>query len=349
MNVSFLGENDNGVLQGGGTLTFLSAATAPIDVLFEYMKIWSYHVVDNEWQTYIIACLDDTTVEFRNSVIADYASMIDFPLPDRYSLVCIWDGQMASVRIANTKCKIPNTTFDGICLGGLSLRNVLPWTEPAAGENAVLLELDKFMFRGNRWPQPTTDGIRAYVPYRNLFVLSESKKTEHIIIHAGEDGFDGGKDLSEPLEIYYRGVVLLTDVNETGTLVPFTPPRTAPTFDKIEITATRGTSSETTLVTIAITGTNLYRCGSNTLNISPYFNGEVPVNPTWREVPITRATGMTEIVAEAKSSDLWPAGKWVVRVTIAAVNYVHYDVVGVGSESVVPILAALATAFLLLF
>ncbi|KAK2948742.1 hypothetical protein BLNAU_16380 [Blattamonas nauphoetae] len=158
------------------------------------------------------------------------------------------------------------------------------------------------------------------------------------IIHAGEDGFDGGKDLSEPLEIYYRGVVLLTDVNETGTLVPFTPPRTAPTFDKIEITATRGTSSETTLVTIAITGTNLYRCGSNTLTISPYFNGEVPVNPTWREVPITRATGMTEIVAEAKSSDLWPAGKLVVRVTIAAVNYVHYDVVGVGSESVVPTL-----------
>ncbi|KAK2948998.1 hypothetical protein BLNAU_16104 [Blattamonas nauphoetae] len=333
LDITFEGDGGVGVLQGGGTITFHSDENHEIDVLFLYMKIWSYHVVEDAWHTSIIACVDHTNVEFRHSIIADFASQIDFPLPDHYSLVCVWDGQVAAVRIANTKCKITNTTFDGICLGGLSLRNTLPWDEPAEGDPRILLELDKFMFRGNHWPQPTLDGVRAYVPNRNLFVLSESTTTDHVILHAGDADFDGGADLTGATEIYIRGAILLTDVAEPGTYVTLTPIQTTPSFDDIQFSVRMGATRESTIVTLKVTGSNFFRCGSNAFTISPYFNDEAPLNPSWRTIPIVKETGMEEIVAEAKSSDLWPAGTWVVRATIAAVNYVKLDVQGVGSYS----------------
>ncbi|KAK2948686.1 hypothetical protein BLNAU_16324 [Blattamonas nauphoetae] len=289
------------------------------------MKIWSYHVVDAEWQTSIIACVDYTNVQFENCIIADFASQATIELPKRVLLNCVWDGQVASVRVANTKCKFTNTTFDGICLGGLSLRNTLPWDEPVNDDPPVLLELDTFLFRGNRWPQPTTDGIRAYVPNRNLFVLSQTDDAQ-VIIHKGHADFDGGEELSGPLEIYGRGVDFVTDVGEPGVYRELKPIRTAPSFDAMTFSVKRGSSRDNTIVTLTVTGSNLFRCGSNLIAISPYFKDTIPLNPSWRTMPIVEEHGMEKIVAEVKSSDLWPAGQWLLRTTIAAVNYVHYDI-----------------------
>ncbi|KAK2957200.1 hypothetical protein BLNAU_7794 [Blattamonas nauphoetae] len=347
MNIKYEGDSGWSVLQGGGTITFQSNITCDINAIFQSIKVWSYHVVNDQWQTSIIACVDHTTVEFIDCVIADYATEISFPLPDRYSLVCIWDGQIAAVRVANTKCNIVNTTFDGICLGGLSLRNALPWVDVPAGESGIVLTIDTFLFRGNRWPQPTEDGVRAYVPNRNLFALSESTDERVIIIDKGDADYDGGEDLSGPLEIYDRGVVFKSVVN--GTPVIFTPTRSAPSFDDLTISVSQATTREATIVTMTVTGSNFFRCGSNAITISPYFNGKAPDNPTWRTIPIVKETGMETIVAQAKSSDIWPAGQWMIRATIAAENYIQYDVQGVSAFSPIPLFITVLASYVLIF
>ncbi|KAK2955706.1 hypothetical protein BLNAU_9396 [Blattamonas nauphoetae] len=51
MELTFSGVSNDGELKGGGTITFDSNATCIINVLFLHMKIWSFHVVDGEWQT----------------------------------------------------------------------------------------------------------------------------------------------------------------------------------------------------------------------------------------------------------------------------------------------------------
>ncbi|KAK2947276.1 hypothetical protein BLNAU_17752 [Blattamonas nauphoetae] len=349
MKCEFNGVNDNGVILGSGIITFNSDATSPIDAIFNYIKIWSYYVVDNEWPTYIIACVDYTYIEFKNCIIADYSSEVDVELPPRTMQVCIWDGQTAGVRIANTRCNIVNTTFDGIGIGGVSLRNALPWTDPPEGEPGVLLTIDTFKFRNNQWPQPTTEGDRAYAPYRNMFLLSESIDPRQVIIEKGDDDFDGGADLSGHLEIYERGVTLMTYAGDPKELVEFHPTRTEPSFDSITFSATRGSSRDTTTVTLIVEGRNFYRCGSNTFTVSPYFADEPPKNPTWRTIPIVEENGTTRFVGRAKSSDLWPAGKWLARVTIAANNYLQYDMQGVGTFSLhtlfVPLVVCLLFSF----
>ncbi|KAK2950807.1 hypothetical protein BLNAU_14225 [Blattamonas nauphoetae] len=323
MDIKFLGESNDGVLQGSGTITFDSNATCIINVLFAYMKIWSYHVVDGEWQTSLIACVDNTNVEFENCTIADFASHETVELPPRYVMSCVWDGQIAAVRVANTKVRVQNTTFDGICLGGLALRNALPWTEPAPGDPTVVLDLNVFLFRANRWPQPTTDGVRAYIPVRNLFVLSQSDEVE-VRIHKGHADFDGGEDLSTPLEIYDRGAIFVTDVDEPGVYREFKVKRTEPSFESTIFSVRRGTTRENTIISLTVTGTSIFRCGSNTLAISPYFKDAVPDNPTWLGIPIVGEHGMEKIVGEVKSSDVWPAQKWLLRTTIAGACLVFF-------------------------
>ncbi|KAK2963926.1 hypothetical protein BLNAU_1003 [Blattamonas nauphoetae] len=349
MTCEFNGVNNYGVILGSGIITFNSDATRPIDAIFNYIKIWSYYVVDNEWPTYIIACVDYTYIEFKNCIIADYSSEVDVELPPRTMQVCVWDGQTAGVRIANTRCNIVNTTFDGIGLGGLSLRNALPWTDPAPGEPGILLTIDTFKFRNNQWEQPSTVGDHALAPFRNMFLLSESTEPRQIIIEQGDDDFDGKADLSGPLEIYDRGVDVMTYAGDPKVLVNLHPKRTEPSFEHFTFSSTRGSTRNTTTVTLTVEGHNLYRCGSNAFTVSPYFNDEPPKNPTWRSLTIIESTGTTKIVAEAKSSDLWPAGKWLLRATIASTNYLQYDQQGVGTISVTALFVTIVVYLLFSF
>ncbi|KAK2952009.1 hypothetical protein BLNAU_13109 [Blattamonas nauphoetae] len=317
-----------GILEGGGVISFNANSTNSMDVTFTDLTIRSYYFVDNVYQTSIIACVDNTNISLINVVIEDISDEAPDDLPARDSIVCIWDGQIAAVRLANTWATIENITLAGLHLGGLSLRNCNPHDSFDPLLPRPVLNLDYYRFKDNWYPQPV-EGKSAYTPKRNVFLLSEDTDGAQALIQSGVDGYDGGLDLSGHLEIISRGVDLYT--NYSGTIVELTPTNSPPNAQSFVFSAVRGATRELTTVRLVVSGSNIYRCGSNAFCVSPYFNDQPPTNPTWRYLTIIEEDGMERIVAEAKSSDLWPAGKWLVRSTIASVNYIRQDVDGVGT------------------
>ncbi|KAK2956060.1 hypothetical protein BLNAU_9037 [Blattamonas nauphoetae] len=321
-----------GVLQGSGSISFLADPERPIEALFSGLLIQSYHCPwGTERKNFIIAIVNDIKLRLEDCTLTEFTPPDDAIFPDPLYITCVWDGQDSSVLVSQTAIKLVNTTFVDNDLGGLSLRNAIPWDPIPEGETPILLTIDEFKFRNNRHLQPVEGDMRAFAPPRNLFLLNEDSTRYNVVILKGHDDFEGTADLSGELNINTRGVAVCT-YNDSE-LVEIVIHNAFASSTRFEFSADLGPTREDTIVHLNLVGRNYFQCGSNAISISPYFKGKRPLNPTWRKIPIIRQVGNEELECQAKSSELWPAGTWLVRTTLASVNYIREDMIGVGARS----------------